>query len=292
MKRVLFEFNSMKFDSKISSLDSISIQMLAKSLQKVFFAGTVVLLTACASKPASVQLAYIANPRLEPITQTTDGTYCTTIAGEIFGGAGIAHSTMTSQHSLGKCTHPRWGNEDISIIDFGEDAVQQAEEMHLLQPVETTFPVNAASSVQVALTTEEIAERDCTPVSNCHIALTLNNQGVVIHFTSDSDVLNNEDLTQIRMLAQFAAKKQLQLVVVGHTDSTASEHHNKTLSIRRAQAVAKALQLYGVSAQLIASQGMSSTQAVTSNDTPDGRALNRRVVIQANQSLGSISHGN
>jgi outer membrane protein OmpA-like peptidoglycan-associated protein len=302
---VLFEFDLRKFDSKLSSLDSNLITMSAKSLPIVFFAGAVVLLTACASKPAPspVQRAYVAQAKLDPITQpqSTEGAYCSERRSGIVGGAGIAQSTIEYQHSLGKCRHLKWENDDLTIIDFGEDAARQAEEMHLLQPVAAASAVTAASSVQVALTAEEIAERDCAPVSNCHISRALNDKGVVIHFTSDSDAINSEDLTQIGMVARLVAvaqfvaqnaQKKLTLLVVGHTDSTASERHNKSLSLRRAQAVAQALQINGVPANLIASQGLSSALAVTSNDTPDGRAQNRRVVITVRLNSEVTSHGN
>ncbi len=68
--------------------------------------------------------------------------------------------------------------------------------------------------------------------------------------------------------------------VYGHTDSTGSDAFNQGLSERRAQAVANYLTSRGVSNARIRYQGFGETQPIASNDTADGRALNRRVEIK------------
>src|SRR5690606_13325919 len=67
--------------------------------------------------------------------------------------------------------------------------------------------------------------------------------------------------------------------VAGHTDSTGTEAVNNPLSQRRASSVASYLQSQGVSAQRFLINGYGSTRPVASNDSPDGRAMNRRVEI-------------
>lgn len=68
------------------------------------------------------------------------------------------------------------------------------------------------------------------------------------------------------------------LVIVGHTDSTGTEAHNQLLSTKRAQAVADYLTALGVDVKMtILGQGASQPKAT--NDTPAGRAQNRRVEI-------------
>ncbi len=68
--------------------------------------------------------------------------------------------------------------------------------------------------------------------------------------------------------------------VYGHTDSTGSDAFNQTLSENRARTVANYLASQGVSQARIRSQGFGETMPVASNDTPDGRARNRRVEIK------------
>ncbi|NOU04090.1 MAG: OmpA family protein [Novosphingobium sp.] len=68
--------------------------------------------------------------------------------------------------------------------------------------------------------------------------------------------------------------------VYGHTDSTGSDSFNQTLSESRARTVANYLISKGVPAARVRSQGFGETMPVTTNDTADGRAKNRRVEIK------------
>lgn len=68
--------------------------------------------------------------------------------------------------------------------------------------------------------------------------------------------------------------------VYGHTDSTGSDAYNQGLSERRAQSVANYLGMRGVASARIRSQGFGKQYPVASNDTEQGRALNRRVEIK------------
>lgn len=67
--------------------------------------------------------------------------------------------------------------------------------------------------------------------------------------------------------------------VVGHTDSTGTDAINQPLSERRAASVGAYLQSRGVIPQRLATFGAGSRYPVASNDTSEGRALNRRVEI-------------
>ena len=67
--------------------------------------------------------------------------------------------------------------------------------------------------------------------------------------------------------------------VVGHTDSTGSDAINRPLSQRRADSVVAYLKARNVSAVRLSAYGVGSDYPVASNDTPEGRQLNRRVEI-------------
>ena len=67
--------------------------------------------------------------------------------------------------------------------------------------------------------------------------------------------------------------------IVGHTDSTGAQQYNQTLSEARASSVARYLESQKVISQRIITRGAGPSQPIASNDTPDGRALNRRVEI-------------
>lgn len=68
--------------------------------------------------------------------------------------------------------------------------------------------------------------------------------------------------------------------VYGHTDSTGSADYNQKLSEQRAKSVADYLGSRGVSSARIRWQGFGESQPVATNDTPEGRAKNRRVEIK------------
>ena len=86
-------------------------------------------------------------------------------------------------------------------------------------------------------------------------------------------------------LADFANKlkedyKNVYLEVQGFTDATGDKTYNDELGNARAEAVRKFLAKQGVPLNRIATISYGEEDPVAPNDTPDGRAQNRRVVIQ------------
>jgi OOP family OmpA-OmpF porin len=67
--------------------------------------------------------------------------------------------------------------------------------------------------------------------------------------------------------------------VEGHTDALGADDYNLDLSRRRAEAVKAALATAGLPADAIRAQGLGETDPIETNDTEEGRAQNRRVVI-------------
>lgn len=70
-----------------------------------------------------------------------------------------------------------------------------------------------------------------------------------------------------------------QVQIVGHTDSVGTEEYNQELSENRAASVANYLIEQGVSSDQITQWGEGELNPAASNDTSEGRAQNRRVVI-------------
>jgi outer membrane protein OmpA-like peptidoglycan-associated protein len=69
------------------------------------------------------------------------------------------------------------------------------------------------------------------------------------------------------------------IVVEGYTDNVGTLDYNQQLSEARATSVGYALVARGVAQDRIRTKGNAYNNPVASNDTPEGRALNRRTEI-------------
>lgn len=84
----------------------------------------------------------------------------------------------------------------------------------------------------------------------------------------------------VNSLVGIKAKPGWLIVVSGHTDNTGTPQLNQTLSLKRAEAVRNWMRDTGdVPESCFAVQGYGESRPVATNDTPEGRALNRRVEI-------------
>lgn len=72
------------------------------------------------------------------------------------------------------------------------------------------------------------------------------------------------------------SRKDLKIGVYGHTDSVGSDEMNLQLSKDRAASCVRYLVGKGISAGRLQSEGFGETKPITTNDTPEGRAKNRR----------------
>ncbi len=99
-------------------------------------------------------------------------------------------------------------------------------------------------------------------------------------FGVDSSDLQPESAAVIDRLTKILLGVQIQgALVEGHTDSTGSPIYNQALSLRRAQAVKAAMITSGMAEPAVRVIGLGETDPIESNDTEDGRAQNRRVVV-------------
>lgn len=78
----------------------------------------------------------------------------------------------------------------------------------------------------------------------------------------------------------FKEYKQTLIDVTGHTDSDGGDAYNQQLSERRAAAVANYLVAQQLNPQRFQVLGMGESMPVASNNTEEGKALNRRVEIR------------
>jgi outer membrane protein OmpA-like peptidoglycan-associated protein len=100
-----------------------------------------------------------------------------------------------------------------------------------------------------------------------------------VYFDTDQTVIKDPRALD-QAVAVFKANPQLTAEVQGHTDSTASAGYNQRLSEARAGAVRDYFIRQGIAPKRIRATGFGETQPAAFNDTPEGRALNRRVELQ------------
>jgi OmpA-OmpF porin, OOP family len=101
-----------------------------------------------------------------------------------------------------------------------------------------------------------------------------------ILFDVDEAELKPGGMQRLARVAEFLRQNPDRNVLVeGHTDSTAPDDYNLTLSQRRANAVEDFLIAQGVDPTRISATGYGERQPIATNDTVAGRQANRRVEI-------------
>ncbi len=102
-----------------------------------------------------------------------------------------------------------------------------------------------------------------------------------IYFDFDKAALKSESKPTLDEIAKLLREQpELKLVVVGHSDNVGKLDYNMTLSKQRAAAVERALMDdYGVAKGRLMSWGVGFLSPVASNQSDEGRALNRRVEL-------------
>ena len=107
-----------------------------------------------------------------------------------------------------------------------------------------------------------------------NVAVVLNN----IFFESNSYIIKPESESELTKLTDFLKHNDKLIVEIGgHTDDVGSDQDNQELSLNRAKAVVLYLEDKGISSQNLVYKGYGETQPKASNDTEEGRALNRRI---------------
>ncbi|MGH9432867.1 MAG: OmpA family protein [Terriglobia bacterium] len=91
------------------------------------------------------------------------------------------------------------------------------------------------------------------------------------------ELTNDAKLALAKMSGVLLAYPGLKLTVDGYTDSTGGDEVNQTLSDKRAEAVRTFLVSQGVPPDAITAQGFAAANPIASNETAQGRKLNRRV---------------
>jgi len=101
-----------------------------------------------------------------------------------------------------------------------------------------------------------------------------------IYFGNDGVSLTPADIQSLTQVAgKLKACPDAHVTINGYTDNSGSDSVNVPLSTQRATAVAEFLVSQGVARDHVVAKGLGSANPIGPNDTPDGRAKNRRAEI-------------
>jgi OOP family OmpA-OmpF porin len=99
-----------------------------------------------------------------------------------------------------------------------------------------------------------------------------------INFDVDKATIEPESMGTLNMIVKVMTNNpDLKFEVDGHTDNSGDAKHNKELSQQRAEAVKKQLVSMGIDASRLSTKGFGDSKPISSNDTQEGKANNRRV---------------
>ena len=146
------------------------------------------------------------------------------------------------------------------------------------QAMETQAQQLAAAEKRAAQAAADLAKFASVKQEARGMVITLS--GGVLFASSKAELLPAAQL-KLNSVAEALTQQDpdSKMVVEGHTDSQGGVGYNQDLSQRRAQTVRDYLVSRGIAADRVTSQGFGSTRSVADNNSPEGRANNRRVEI-------------
>ena len=101
---------------------------------------------------------------------------------------------------------------------------------------------------------------------------------VPIYFDHDKDSLKPEFIPYlINMCRIVNMHTDLRIKIIGHTDSNGTDEYNVDLSARRAEVIKQFIISQGIKADKVVIEFRGEKDPATSNATPEGKQLNRRV---------------
>ena len=93
--------------------------------------------------------------------------------------------------------------------------------------------------------------------------------------------LSDDTLVEVENFANFLLDNaEYQAIIYGYTDNSSEVANKKELSQKRANALMNALINFGVKLTNLTAIGMGDQNPIADNDTPEGRAKNRRIEVE------------
>jgi outer membrane protein OmpA-like peptidoglycan-associated protein/tetratricopeptide (TPR) repeat protein len=102
-----------------------------------------------------------------------------------------------------------------------------------------------------------------------------------VFFDFDRYDLKPESYPELKRLISFLAENpSVSVEIGGHTDNTGSDGYNQALSENRAKTVVNYLVSNGIDDDRLSYKGYGASEPIASNNTEEGRAMNRRTTVE------------
>jgi general secretion pathway protein A len=155
-----------------------------------------------------------------------------------------------------------------------------AEKKNVIEP-QITFKIKDSSPAENVDQEKYADERGKSQDVSEHESITP--QKYTINFSYDSFDFSHKDAQTLERIAGLLVQHpKADIMVKGYTDADGNEEHNKKLSELRAHSIKSYFMDQGINFSRIKAFGMGQKNPIGSNNTPEGRRLNRRVEIELN----------
>ena len=102
-----------------------------------------------------------------------------------------------------------------------------------------------------------------------------------VHFEFGKTSPTKESYSEMEELLEFMKRKKLTAIeIAGHTDNVGEPAQNLILSQKRAESVRNYLISNGIESKRIIAKGYGEEQPIATNDTVEGRQMNRRTEVR------------
>jgi len=177
------------------------------------------------------------------------------------------YDLKTGQLTTGAYSDPKTG-EFLVCLPSGEYALNASAEGYLF--FSKNYDV-AATTVIEPVTLE-------VPLSPLTTGSTIALRNIFFN-TASFELLPTSNAELEKLVKLLQANPSLRIELGGHTDNVGADAANLTLSDQRANAVRDFVVSKGIDAARITAKGYGETRPVATNDTEEGRALNRRTEV-------------
>jgi len=187
-------------------------------------------------------------------------------------------------------TH-RWTIDDLTpqkykiALKEGKDAIigelPEKNGLKEKQPVVTKSSKKPSQKNRLQASFPDDVEVKKGVIPNIQSLSALLNRKLVIYFAHNSNEVPDEALKILNEIAVFMIRShKTEIIIEGYTDSTGTYSFNVNISKFRADTIKSYLVGKGADPSRIKTYGMGPKNPVMSNETPQGRKLNRRVEIE------------